>query len=203
VLSSAVGGGGGGGSGVGHPTSPSDSLSHAFDNPAVAAQLLAAVGARASLADIPGLVEGAHSNRGLGHAFLRHVERCAALILVIDLGGTAASIAAPAEDAAAAGAALLHPRPPTAARQLRTLRAELAAYSASLASRPMLVVGAKLDAAGARRALAGLARAAAASGLPPPLGVSAHSGEGIEALRRAVLRLAREGRMVETAAMDG
>jgi GTP-binding protein len=123
---------------------------------------------RATLADIPGLVTGAHANRGLGHAFLRHVERCGALLLVVDLGAS-----------------------PTA--QLRMLRSELAAYDASLAARPTLVVGSKLDLPGARRALAGLRRSAAAAGLPPPLGVSASSQEGLAALRAAVLAVARGG----------
>jgi len=149
-------------------------------SPSVARQLLGALAARASLADIPGLVEGAHANRGLGHAFLRHVERCAALVLVVDLG--------------AAGGADPGAPHATAARQLRMLRAELAAYSAPLAARPLLIVGSKADREGARRAMGGLRRAAAAARLPPPLAVSALTGEGMEELRAAVLALARDGR---------
>jgi GTPase len=73
------------------------------------------------VADVPGLIEGAHEGRGLGHRFLRHVSRCRALVLVVDLA---------ADD------------PVT---DLRTLRAELGAYDPSLAVRPNLVVGTKAD----------------------------------------------------------
>jgi GTPase len=73
------------------------------------------------VADIPGLVEGASQGRGLGHRFLRHIVRCRALVLVVDLS---------TEDPAA---------------DLATLRAELAAYDQELAARPAIVVGTKAD----------------------------------------------------------
>jgi GTP-binding protein len=73
------------------------------------------------VADVPGLIEGAAEGKGLGHRFLRHVLRCRALVLVIDL-----SRAEPAADLAA-------------------LRAELAAYDPALASRPAVIVGSKAD----------------------------------------------------------
>ena len=73
------------------------------------------------VADIPGLVEGAHGGKGLGHRFLRHVTRCRALVLVVDL-----SSSDPAAD-------------------LNTVLEELRAYDAELAERRSLVVGAKAD----------------------------------------------------------
>ena len=73
------------------------------------------------VADVPGLVEGAHEGRGLGHRFLRHVTRCRALVLVVDLSS------------------------PDPARDFATLREELRAYDPALALRPQLVVGTKAD----------------------------------------------------------
>lgn len=109
---------------------------------------VATAGERYVVADVPGLVEGAAHGKGLGHRFLRHVVRCRALVLVVDLS---------AED------------PP---KDLGVVRAEVAAYDATLAERSSIVVGTKADlveepAAGAR-ALA-----------PDALAVSAVSGEGM------------------------
>ena len=73
------------------------------------------------LADIPGIIEGASHGRGLGLKFLRHVERCAALLFLVDLSS------------------------PDCPGTVRLLEAELETYSRSLASRPRLVVGTKLD----------------------------------------------------------
>jgi GTP-binding protein len=73
------------------------------------------------VADVPGLVEGAHAGRGLGHRFLRHVSRCSALVLVVDLASSD-----PAAD-------------------LEIVRSELGAYDPALASRPTIVVGTKAD----------------------------------------------------------
>jgi GTPase len=73
------------------------------------------------VADIPGLVEGAHEGKGLGHRFLRHITRCRALVIVVDLS----SQDAPSD--------------------LETVRAELRAYDPDLAERPSLVVGTKVD----------------------------------------------------------
>jgi GTP-binding protein len=78
------------------------------------------------LADIPGLVEGASEGRGLGHRFLRHIERARALLLLLDL----------APD---------HGRAP--AEQERVLVDELGRYRPELLERPRLVVGSKADVA--------------------------------------------------------
>eukprot|EP00897_Mesotaenium_endlicherianum_P001057 jgi/Mesen1/10952/ME000096S10530 len=78
-----------------------------------------------TVADIPGLIEGAHANRGLGHAFLRHVERTRALAYVLDM--------APPRGA------------PAPWRQLASLRAELEQYKPGLSARPALVVANKMD----------------------------------------------------------
>jgi GTPase len=78
-------------------------------------------GERFVVADIPGLVEGAAEGRGLGHRFLRHIVRCRALILTVDLAADS-----PAGD-------------------LAVLRGELASYDRELAARPAIVVGAKAD----------------------------------------------------------
>jgi GTP-binding protein len=78
------------------------------------------------LADIPGLVEGAAEGRGLGHRFLRHVERARVLVLLLDL--------APVDE-----------RPPQ--EQERILLSELERYRPELLERPRLVVGSKRDVA--------------------------------------------------------
>lgn len=78
------------------------------------------------VADIPGLVEGASEGRGLGHQFLRHVERARALAVLLDLSPTAE-------------------RPPD--EQLAVLLQELGRYQPELLERPRLVVGTKADVA--------------------------------------------------------
>lgn len=112
------------------------------------------------VADVPGLVEGAHAGRGLGDRFLRHVSRCRALVLVVDL-----SSAEPASD-------------------LRTVRAELAAYDPELASRPQLVVGTKADLVDLEAAVSALGSDAVA--------VSAVTGDGLGALAERLRQVAQE-----------
>jgi len=73
------------------------------------------------VADIPGLIKDAHKNRGLGISFLRHIERCACLLYVIDLS---------------------HSEPWT---QLNDLKYELEQYKPGLSSRPHAVIGNKMD----------------------------------------------------------
>jgi GTP-binding protein len=76
------------------------------------------------MADIPGLVEGAAEGRGLGHQFLRHVERARALLILLDLSQT---------------------RPAEPHEQLNILLSELGQYQPELLERPRLVVGSRAD----------------------------------------------------------
>jgi GTPase len=80
------------------------------------------------VADVPGLIEGASEGKGLGHRFLRHVERARVLCVLVDLAPMALS-------------------PP--AEQLDVLLGELAAYQPDLLERERLVVGSRTDLAGA------------------------------------------------------
>jgi GTP-binding protein len=85
------------------------------------------------MADIPGLIEGASEGAGLGHQFLRHVERCRVLVHLVDLS------------------AVIEGRDPV--KDFDAINTELAKYSPVLATKPMLVVANKLDVPDAREAL--------------------------------------------------
>jgi GTP-binding protein len=79
---------------------------------------------RLTVCDVPGLIEGAHRNVGLGHAFLRHIERCKMLVLLLDMAGTDGR--GPWDD-------------------YKKLLAELALYDPDLVAKPQLVVANKMD----------------------------------------------------------
>ena len=87
------------------------------------------------LADIPGIIEGAAEGAGLGHDFLRHIDRCRLLIHVVDVSGSEGRD--PVED-------------------FEAINAELREYSPELAQRPMIVAGNKVDIAPDREALEAL-----------------------------------------------
>jgi GTPase len=110
---------------------------------------------RLVVADVPGLVEGAHRGRGLGDRFLRHVSRCRALILVVDV-----SAVHPIDD-------------------LVTVRRELEAFDREVATRPWLVAATKRDLVPAEELAAKLAPLSQVAETIPVSGVS---GEGIESL---------------------
>ena len=90
---------------------------------------------RAAIADIPGLIEGAHRGLGLGHEFLRHITRCRILIFVVDVAGSEGRN--PIED-------------------LQNLRREIGLHDPALSSRPWLVVANKMDLPGAETNLRAL-----------------------------------------------
>src|SRR5437879_720893 len=87
---------------------------------------------QATIADIPGLTEGAHRGLGLGHQFLRHITRCRVLVFVIDVAGSEGRD--PVED-------------------LKSLRREIDLYNPTLSSRPWIVVANKMDLPGAKQNL--------------------------------------------------
>jgi len=121
------------------------------------------------LADIPGLIEGAHEGIGLGDRFLGHIERCRVLLHLVD--GTGGD----------AGAAY------------RTVRAELAAYGSGLAHKPEIVALSKADALGpdeVNHQVALLKRAAK----KPPLVVSAVRGDGVAEVLRALFKVIDQAR---------
>ncbi len=116
---------------------------------------------RFTVADIPGLIEGAHQGIGLGHDFLRHIDRCRALIIVLDAAGTEGRD--PAQDYA-------------------TLRKELKLYSPELAKKPFLVVANKVDVPEAKEKILLLKRKIKRRIYP----ISTITKEGIPALIKAV-----------------
>jgi GTP-binding protein len=116
------------------------------------------------VADIPGLIEGASEGRGLGHRFLRHVERARALCLLLDL-------AAPEMGG------------PTPAEQQRVLLDELGRYQPDLLDRPRLVVGTKTDVADP-----------AAAGVDLDRSISAVTHHGIDDLLGRMAGLVAEAR---------
>ena len=122
------------------------------------------------LADVPGLIEGAATGAGLGHEFLAHVERCRALVHVVEV--------APPEGA------------PDPADAYETVRAELTAYDAGLEALPELVVLSKRDMLPADRVAEATEAWSERLGerVAGVLAVSATTGEGLERLRLALAR---------------
>ena len=97
------------------------------------------------MADIPGIIEGAAEGAGLGHDFLRHIDRCRLLIHVVDVSGSEG-------------------RDPVA--DFEAIQAELKEYGSGLENRPMLVAGNKVDIAADRSALEALRTHVEGLGLP-------------------------------------
>ncbi len=132
------------------------------------------------LADIPGIIEGAHEGAGLGLQFLRHVEKTRVLVHVVDASGTLGD--------------------PVLA--LGAVEDEVRAYSPALLERPRLVVATKRDAVGEDDPLAAL-RAAAAVRELEVVPVSAVTGDGLLELKRALLRLMDRAEGVGSAGSAG
>jgi len=119
---------------------------------------------RLIVADVPGLIEGAHMNRGLGHSFLRHIERTRLLVYVIDLSME---------------------NPITPLMQWKTLRAEFMAFNPDLLSFPSVVAGNKTDLATDHESISELEKEIERSNTPF-FTLSALSGKGVEAFKNYV-----------------
>src|SRR5207302_2708896 len=128
------------------------------------------------LADVPGLIAGAHAGAGLGHRFLRHVERAPILVHVVDASR------------------------PDAVEAYRTVRNELEAYKAEVAAKPEIVAANKLDLPGARE---GLQRLHVALPDREVIGISTVTNEGIASLLAAVARRLSELPAEEPSAAGG
>lgn len=115
---------------------------------------------RATVADIPGLIEGAHRDVGLGHDFLRHIVRCRTLLLVVDAAGSEGRD--PVEDA-------------------RKIREELRLYDPLLARRPWALVANKMDLPGAEDNVPRLMQEFPGITL---VAISAQKKDGLEKLRK-------------------
>src|SRR6185503_16594264 len=117
---------------------------------------------RLTVCDVPGLIEGAHRNVGLGHQFLRHIERCKVLILLLDMAG--ADNRAPWED-------------------YQNLLKELELYDPGLLERPRLVVANKMDEPAAEENLKKFKRRIRKT---PVLPIAAAFDEGIEKFKKVI-----------------
>ncbi len=117
---------------------------------------------RATIADIPGLIEGAHRGVGLGHEFLRHITRCRILVFVIDVAGSEGRN--PIED-------------------LQNLRREIDLYDPALSSRPWLVVANKMDLPDTERNLRALQERFPRTKI---VATSAAKGEGTAELKKTL-----------------
>ena len=128
---------------------------------------------RLVLADLPGLIEGAHEGVGLGDAFLRHVERTRVIVHLIDLCPPAGG--------------------PSPVEAYRIIRRELEKYSTTLATRAELIVGNKLDLTDASAALDDLRQRLG----QPVYGISGVSGAGLRDLAEAMWTSVEQARAAE------
>ncbi len=123
---------------------------------------------RLTLCDVPGLIAGAHRNVGLGHKFLRHIARCPALVILLDMAGT--DNRAPWDD-------------------YRSLLEELDLYDTALLEKPRLVVANKMDEPPAEANLKAFKRKIRKV---PVLPIAAAFDEGIPAFLKAIRELVEE-----------
>jgi len=121
---------------------------------------------RALIADIPGLIDGAHDGHGLGHDFLRHIERCKLLIILLDMAGVDGR--KPHDD-------------------YRQLLKELELHNISILDKPRLIVANKMDLSAAKKYLAMFKKKITArTGKGKIFEISAIDGDGLDKLKLAI-----------------
>src|SRR5208337_2437346 len=123
---------------------------------------------RLTVCDVPGLIEGAHKNVGLGHKFLRHIERCKILVLLLDMAGT--DNRKPWDD-------------------YRQLLSELKLYDPTLLDKPRLVVANKMDEPAAEKNLKQFKTKIKKVSLLP---ISAAFDQGVEKFRETIREAVEE-----------
>jgi GTP-binding protein len=123
---------------------------------------------RLTVCDVPGLIEGAHMNVGLGHEFLRHIQRCKILVLLLDMAGTDAR--APWDD-------------------YKNLLRELELYDPALLERPRMVVANKMDEAVAEKNLKEFKKKIKKVSVLP---ISAAFDEGVEKFKKMIREAVEE-----------
>jgi GTP-binding protein len=123
------------------------------------------------LADLPGIIEGAHEGKGLGDRFLKHIERTRLILHLVDVSPEAL-------------------RPPVEAYEV--IRKELESYSPALAAKPEVVVATKGDMTGSKKGVAALKKRVTVL-----LEISAATGKGLEGLARELFRRLASGDGVE------
>jgi GTP-binding protein len=133
------------------------------------------------LADVPGLIEGAHRGQGLGHRFLRHLERTRVLIHVVDVSGGSG-------------------RDPV--KDLETVREELEQFQPELARKPQVVAANKIDALTDDADVRRLEARARELGLPL-FRISGVTGEGVPALMEEAWRRLAAAQAPPTALLEG
>lgn len=131
------------------------------------------------VADIPGLIEGAHRGAGLGHQFLRHLERTKVLIHLVDVSGESG-------------------RDPV--KDLDTVRKELELFDATLAAKPQIVCANKIDALDDVKRATALERRAKKLGLPC-FRISGVTGEGLQPVLEAAWHELLTAREADAAAL--
>lgn len=146
---------------ISHAHSPTADFPFTTLAPVLGVVNLDGAGRRFVAVDIPGIIEGAHAGRGLGHEFLRHIERTRLLLHLVDVAG-------------------VDGRDPV--QDYHVLNRELQCYQVPLARKPQIVVANKMDLPGAREALERFRQRIG----EPVLAISCVTGAGISALLAAV-----------------